>query len=52
MKRELGWEPQYTFETGIDQTIRWFLTNEAWWRPLKQRGLDAQRAKANQAAKV
>jgi dTDP-glucose 4,6-dehydratase len=52
MKRELGWEPQYTFETGIDQTIRWYLANEAWWRPLKQRGLDAQRAKANTTVKV
>jgi dTDP-glucose 4,6-dehydratase len=52
MKRELGWEPRYTFETGIDQTIQWFLANEAWWRPLKQRGLDAQRAQANQAIKA
>jgi dTDP-glucose 4,6-dehydratase len=52
MKRDLGWEPQYTFDTGIDQTIAWYLANEAWWRPLKQRGLDAQRAKANQAVKA
>ena len=52
MKRELGWEPRYTFETGIDQTIQWFLANEAWWRPLKQRGLDAQRAQANQTVKA
>ncbi len=51
MTNELGWEPQYTFETGIEQTIRWYLANEAWWRPLKQRGLDAQRAKANAAVK-
>ncbi len=48
IERELGWVPSYTFETGIDQTIAWYLANEAWWRPLKQRGLDAQRAKANQ----
>jgi dTDP-glucose 4,6-dehydratase len=51
MTNELGWEPQYTFETGIEQTIKWYLDNEAWWRPLKQRGLDAQRAKANAAVK-
>lgn len=48
MARELDWLPEFTFETGIDQTIRWYLENEAWWRPLKQRGLDAARAKANQ----
>jgi dTDP-glucose 4,6-dehydratase len=51
MKRELGWEPLYTFETGIDQTLSWYQANEAWWRPLKQRGLDAQREKANAAVK-
>jgi dTDP-glucose 4,6-dehydratase len=31
---ELGWRPQETFETGIEKTIRWYLDNEAWWRPL------------------
>jgi dTDP-glucose 4,6-dehydratase len=31
---ELGWRPQETFETGIEKTIRWYLENEAWWRPL------------------
>lgn len=52
MTNELGWEPQYTFETGIEQTISWYLANEAWWRPLKQRGLDAQREKANAKVKA
>jgi dTDP-glucose 4,6-dehydratase len=31
---ELGWQPQETFETGIEKTVRWYLDNEAWWRPL------------------
>ena len=52
MTNELGWEPSYTFETGIAQTVQWYLANEAWWRPLKQRGLDAQREKANQSVKA
>lgn len=51
MTNELGWEPSYTFETGIEQTIQWYLANETWWRPLKQRGLDAMRAKANAMVK-
>ena len=25
IKRELGWEPRYTFEKGIQQTIEWYL---------------------------
>ncbi|HEX8554478.1 MAG TPA: dTDP-glucose 4,6-dehydratase [Sphingomonas sp.] len=32
--RELGWTPAETFETGIEKTVRWYLDNEAWWRPL------------------
>ncbi len=28
---ELDWKPEYTFETGIRQTIQWYLNNEEWW---------------------
>ena len=34
---QLGWKPKYTFDTGIVETIDWYLKNEAWWRPLKAR---------------
>ncbi|MCL4109975.1 UNVERIFIED_CONTAM: hypothetical protein GTU68_038192 [Idotea baltica] len=33
-KRELGYDPIETFETGIQKTISWYLDNEDWWRPL------------------
>ncbi len=23
-----------TFETGIEKTVRWYLDNQDWWRPL------------------
>lgn len=29
--RKLGWKPTYTFETGIVQTINWYLDNKDWW---------------------
>ncbi len=29
------WEPQYTFEEGIRQTVEWYAENVDWWRPLK-----------------
>jgi dTDP-glucose 4,6-dehydratase len=32
---ELGWRPEYTFETGIRQTIQWYLDNEEWWRRVR-----------------
>ncbi|GFO61269.1 dTDP-glucose 4,6-dehydratase [Geomonas silvestris] len=30
LKRELGWEPSYTFERGIAETIDWYLANQGW----------------------
>lgn len=33
----LGWEPEYTFDIGIKETIEWYQQNEQWWRPLKDR---------------
>jgi dTDP-glucose 4,6-dehydratase len=32
IKRELGWEPQETFETGIRKTVRWYMDHEEWVR--------------------
>ena len=29
--RELGWLPSTDFETGILQTIRWYVENKDWW---------------------
>ncbi len=34
IREELGWEPQETFETGIEKTVIWYLANEDWWQPL------------------
>lgn len=31
IKNELGWEPSYTFEKGIVETIRWYVENKNWW---------------------
>lgn len=31
LQSELGWEPQYTFETGLKDTINWYLENQSWW---------------------
>jgi dTDP-glucose 4,6-dehydratase len=30
IRRELGWSPRETFESGISRTVRWYLDNEAW----------------------
>ena len=31
MEQELGWKPIYTFDTGIKETIEWYLNNKEWW---------------------
>ena len=30
IRTELGWEPSYTFERGIEETIDWYLANQEW----------------------
>ena len=34
---ELGWSPSVTVEEGLERTVRWYLENEDWWRPLLAR---------------
>lgn len=31
IETELGWKPVYNFDTGIKQTIDWYLNNKSWW---------------------
>lgn len=30
IKNELGWEPSTQFEKGLEKTVDWYLSNEAW----------------------
>jgi dTDP-glucose 4,6-dehydratase len=34
IRKELGFEPNIDFETGLSETIDWYVANESWWRPL------------------
>lgn len=31
LQSELGWEPIYNFETGLKDTVQWYLDNKSWW---------------------
>ncbi len=35
IKRELGWEPEVTFEEGLARMVRWYQEHEDWWRDVK-----------------
>jgi len=32
---ELGWKPAHTFDSGLRETVRWYLDNEWWWGPIR-----------------
>ena len=40
---ELGWRPSVTLDEGLRLTVRWYLDNAAWWRPLQARNGVGQR---------
>ena len=35
IKRELGFVPRETFESGLAKTVRWYLDNAAWWQRIR-----------------
>jgi dTDP-glucose 4,6-dehydratase len=43
LERELGWRAEESFDSGIEKTIRWYLANEDWWRPLLAQNYAGQR---------
>ncbi len=43
IERELGWTRKETFDTGLERTVRWYLDNETWWRPIRDRVYDGSR---------
>jgi dTDP-glucose 4,6-dehydratase len=43
IEREIGWRAQETFDTGLEKTVRWYLANDQWWRPLRKTRYDGER---------
>ncbi|HEY6631025.1 MAG TPA: dTDP-glucose 4,6-dehydratase [Rhizobiaceae bacterium] len=35
IRRQLGWRPSETFESGLARTVRWYLDNDWWWKPIR-----------------
>ena len=36
LRRELGWEPREDFDSGLKLTVKWYLENDWWWRPIRE----------------
>ncbi len=43
IRDELGWEPSVTFETGIEQTVDWYLNNRDWWQAILDKRYKTER---------
>lgn len=37
IQNELGWQPKETFETGMQRTVKWYLENSWWWKPIREK---------------
>lgn len=37
IKKTLGWEPEYDFDTWLEKTVKWYQNNTNWWKPLKEK---------------
>jgi dTDP-glucose 4,6-dehydratase len=37
LKKTMGWSPAHTFETGIRETVRWYLENQEWVRTVAKK---------------
>lgn len=50
IRTEMGWRPSVSVEEGLERTLRWYLENEDWWRPLLARqGVGQRLGTANTA---
>lgn len=43
LARELGWQPQESFASGIANTVAWYLANKGWWRSVKDGSYQGER---------
>jgi dTDP-glucose 4,6-dehydratase len=37
IERDLGWRAEESFETGLAKTIDWYLANDWWWQPIREK---------------
>lgn len=43
IKKELGWDPKESFESGIQKTILWYLSNQNWWGKIQNKNYNQER---------
>jgi len=43
LETELGWKALETFDTGIEKTVAWYIENDWWWKPLRDKVYSGER---------
>lgn len=43
IERELGWQAEETFESGLQRTIDWYIDNAWWWQPIRAQSYAGER---------
>lgn len=43
LEDELGWKAEEDFDSGIRATVKWYLENEGWWRPIVEEKYSGER---------
>jgi dTDP-glucose 4,6-dehydratase len=43
LQRELGWSPKRDLADGLEDTVRWYVENRAWWQGIRDRGFHSER---------
>ena len=42
LMKSLGWQPKYGFEDALKRTVDWYVSNEPWWRKIKEHQAEYQ----------
>ena len=40
---EIGWRARESVDSGLEKTVCWYLDNESWWRPLRDKRYAGER---------
>ncbi len=43
VETELGWKAEESFQSGLARTIDWYIDNDWWWRPIRERSYRGER---------
>jgi dTDP-glucose 4,6-dehydratase len=50
VRRELGWQPLESFESGLRKTVQWYLEHPDWWQHVLDGSYQRQRLGLGEAA--